>query len=217
MDETPLAVIVDVIGSRTYPDRSAVQNDVEALLAAVTTAFPPEEPFAPTVGDELQAVYASRNRALAATLYASLLHDDGPELRFGLGQGEVYPVRSAGAQRIEDGPGWWRAREALQSVEHLQARHTGLRTRYLGPDEQDSALVNAYLLTRDHLLAALNVRTRSYARGMVEGKSQQQIAQEQGVSQPAVSKSLKSSGAAALILGLSELSLTPDSTAEGEP
>lgn len=204
MSSEHVAVIADVIRSRSYADRSAVQQQVERLLNTITDMCPPIKPFVPTVGDELQAIYGSRNAALAATLYAALLHpDDGPVLRFGLGQGEVYGVTSASSEQVQDGPGWWRAREAIEAVATLEKRHRSLRTRFSGPDECDTALTNAYLAARDHVVATMSVNARRYARGVAQGKSQDQIAQEVGVSQPAVSKSLRTSGASELLLGLS--------------
>lgn len=205
MSSQEVAVIADVIRSRSYDDRSEVQSAVERLLAAVAAALPPLQGFSPTVGDELQAVYSSRNEALAATLYAGLLHEQGPELRFGLGQGETYSVTSGSSEGIQDGPGWWRAREAVEAAEQMQARNPHLKSRFLGPEQQDDALVNAYLLARDHVLVGLNSRTRRYARGVLEGRSQKQIAAELGVSQSAVSQALRSSGAAGLIAGLRDL------------
>lgn len=205
MSSQNVAVIADVIRSRSYGDRSAVQRDVERMLRSVTAAFPPVQGFSPTVGDELQAVYSTRNEALAATLYAGLLHEQGPELRFGLGQGETYSVTSGSSESIQDGPGWWRAREAVEVAEQRQARTPHLRSRFLGPQQQDDALANAYLLARDHVLASMTPRARRYARGVLEGKSQKQIAAELGVSQSAVSQALRSSGAAGLIAGLDEL------------
>src|SRR5699024_6609003 len=156
------AVIADVIRSRSYSDRSAVQRRIEHLLTTITETFPPIKPFSPTVGDELQAVYGSRNHALAATLYAALLHEDGPQLRFGLGQGEVFAVASAASDQIQDGPGWWRAREAVEEVADLQKRHQSLRTRFVGPHTHDDAVVNAYLFARDHITASMSVNARRY-------------------------------------------------------
>ena len=205
MSSEHVAVIADVIGSRSYPDRSVVQRRIEHLLTTIAETYPPINPFSPTVGDELQAVYSSRNQALAATLYAALLHEEGPQLRFGLGQGEVFAVESETSDQIQDGPGWWRAREAIEEVADLQKRHPSLRTRFVGPRKHDDALVNAYLLARDHMMASMSVHARRYARGVAEGKSQDQIASEVGVTQPAVSKSLRTSGAADLITGLKEL------------
>ncbi|WP_150460567.1 SatD family protein [Nesterenkonia ebinurensis] len=213
MSASSVAVIADVIRSRSFSDRSSLQKEVEELLQAVQAAFPAVRSFSPTVGDELQAVYATRNQALAATLYAGLLQGEGPQLRFGLGEGTTYPVDSSASQSVEDGPGWWRARQAIEELEEIQSRSPQLRSRFISAVPAEDAVVNAYLLARDHICAGFTERTRSYAVGVLEGRSQKEIAAEIGVSQSAVSQSLRGSGAASLIAGLKELT----SAAEQEP
>lgn len=201
-----MAVIADVIASRSHGDRGEVQRVVEETLAQAAEVVPPLEPFRATVGDELQAVFSSRQDALRATLYASLLVPDGPEMRFGLGEGRVGPVESATSEAIQDGPGWWNAREAVETLESRQRRFPALRSWFTGAEEAADTVVNAYLLSRDQIIAGLSVRARAYARGVLEGGSQGQIAAEHGVTQPAVSKLLRESGAHAVVEGFRMLS-----------
>lgn len=73
----PVAVIADVIGSRKQGDRTEVQRSAEAALDRIAEAVPPLEPFRATVGDEFQAIYASRSQALGATLFAGLIAAKG--------------------------------------------------------------------------------------------------------------------------------------------
>lgn len=195
-----IAVIADVVRSRSYEDRDALQQLIERVLAEGAAAVPPREAFAATVGDEFQAVYDTLPRALAGTLHIQLGLPDGAALRFGLGSGEVRPVASD-TGNVQDGPGWWRAREAIEAIEAREASLPSARTGFVGPDPEESALVNAYLLARDQLLAGLNVRARRYARHALEGRSQADIATELGVTQPAVSQALRRPAARALLEG----------------
>lgn len=208
VDNVPVSIIADVIGSRRYADRDHLQRSVENALVRVSQIAPPTEAFHATVGDEFQAVYASRNEALRATLLAGLLPQSGPLLRFGLGEGPVGRVSSRTSQRIEDGPGWWNAREAIETVESQQRRFPLLRSWYSSGASHRDVAINAYLLTRDEMAGGLSVRARDYALGVAEGGSQKSIAEEYGVSQPAVSKLLRDSGAAALLEGFRMLSST---------
>jgi hypothetical protein len=205
-DTAPVALIADVIGSRGHTDRNEVQRSVEDALELIAQAVPPVQAFRATVGDEFQAVYPSRNAALRATLFAGLLPQDGPLLRFGLGEGDIGGVSSRTSERIEDGPGWWHAREAIEAVASQQRRFSFLRSWYISDAPEQDVAVNAYLLTRDQLLGGLSVRARDYARGVAQGANQKSIAAEHGVSQPAVSKLLRESGAATLIEGFRMLS-----------
>ena len=201
-ENVPVALIADVIGSRSQGDRAEVQRAVEAVLDRTAEAVPPAAPFRATAGDEFQAVYSSRNEALRATLFAGLLPQDGPQLRFGLGEGIVGSVPSSKSEHIEDGPGWWHAREAVETAGSRQRRLPFLRSWYVSGHPEPDAAVNAYLLARDQLLAGLSVRARDYARGVAQGSSQIAVAAEYGVSQPAVSKLLRDSGATAILEGL---------------
>lgn len=201
----PVAVIADIVGSRSHPDRAALQHRIEQALQADTAAVSPLEPFAATFADEFQAVYASLPDALAATLLVQLGLDEGASLRFGLGLGATSAVPSRTSDRIQDGPGWWHAREAIEQVEELQSRQPAARTRFRGPDPAQQAVTNAYLLLRDQLLETMSVRARGYARGMAQGMPQSDIAAQFGVSQSAVSQSLRRTGALPLLDGLDGL------------
>ncbi|GAB3045943.1 SatD family protein [Sediminivirga luteola] len=196
----PIAVIADVVRSRSYEDRDALQRQIERALAEGAVAVPTREAFAATVGDEFQAVYDTLPRALAGTLHIQLGLPEGAALRFGLGRGEVRPVASR-TGRVQDGPGWWRAREAIEALEAQEASLPSAHSRFAGPDAEENALVNAYLLARDQLLAGLNVRARRYARHALEGRSQADIAAELGVTQPAVSQALRRPATRALLEG----------------
>lgn len=116
------AVIVDVVASRTTPSRPALQ---ERLLEAVADATRRAEsrrgavldPLAVTVGDELQATCSG---VLAAVRLVAelrlLLRVDGIDARAGIGWGAIV-VRDPGRSPLaQDGPAWWRARTALDTV-----------------------------------------------------------------------------------------------------
>lgn len=206
VDTVPTALIADVVGSRAGGERAEVQRSVEQLLLRVSDVVAPVQPFIATVGDEFQAVYSSRNSALRATLYASLLAEDTADLRFGLGEGGVSDIPSGMSERIQDGPGWWRAREAVEGAEERQRKFPFLRTWFVGAEESSGVITNAYLISRDRLLSQLSVSARNYARGIVEGRSQKEIARAYGVSQPAVSKLLRESGAHVVLEGFKMLS-----------
>jgi DNA-binding CsgD family transcriptional regulator len=67
------------------------------------------------------------------------------------------------------------------------------------------AASNAYVLARDELVGAMSERERRLTYGRLLGRSQQELAAEEGVSQPSVSKSLRRAGASALAEGLAAL------------
>jgi hypothetical protein len=208
---TAVAVIVDVSRSRTHADRAALQRDVQEAFARVNAAVASAQPLEPTVGDESQAVYADLASALRATLLARLELPDGVDCRFGLGLGELATIGSGVVGAVQDGSAWWSAREAIDEArKHEYSKLAFVRTWYRvssDPGATDDttatseALVNSYLLARDHIVGTMTPRSRHLLRGQLSGATQIELARLEGISQSAVSQSLSRSGANAIVAG----------------
>lgn len=200
-------MIVDIVGSRDLVDRAGAQRAVEDAFARAARRVPLAAPLWATVGDEFQAVAARLADALWTAGVVRLLLPDGVDVRTGIGRGEIRDVAPAGATGapIQDGSAWWAAREA---VDEAHARADGdapySRTWYVGPDEDAAAvaLVDAQLVLRDRMIDGMTVTQRAYAGASALGRTQAEIAAERGVSQSAVSQSLRRSGGAALVASL---------------
>lgn len=198
----PVAVIVDLVGSREQPDRAAAQRRLVAALETCNRAVPAVQPLAPTVGDECQGVYADLPAALEATLRLRLLLAAAPDCRAGLGRGAVRVVGD-GDHPVQDGPGWWHAREALERAETLErGRHAGQRTWFVGPDPAEQRVVDAYLLGRDALVSAMTDRGRRILLGLLSGATQRELAAAEGVSPSAVSQLVRRDGVLAVLDGV---------------
>jgi hypothetical protein len=206
------AVIADIVGSRRLPDRAAGQRALDATIARVEEEFPlAAHPLRPVVGDEQQGLYPSLENALASTLLIRLALPEGIDLRFGIGLGEVGTVPGP-AGEIPEGPGWWAAREAIESVHALQKRNApSARTRVAHADGEAEhmgavvRLANAYLLSRDQVVGAMSDRARRLTYGRLAGRTQQQLAAAEGITQSAVSQALTAAGAGSLIEGYAAL------------
>ncbi|KQQ01334.1 MULTISPECIES: SatD family protein [unclassified Rathayibacter] len=204
---TPVAVLLDLVGSRTIVERDAAQILIELAFEEVDQAVPALEALHATVGDEFQAVYASVAAALVATLQARLSLPEGIDCRVGLGAGAIRVIGSGTSGALQDGPGWWRARAAIDRAHELQ--DTGVPTArgwYIASDAPDApdageASINAYLLARDTLVSPLSSRDRRLVLGTLRGRSQRALADEESISQSAVSQALRRSGAGALLAG----------------
>lgn len=206
------AVIADIVGSRKLHDRTAAQAILDETIARVETDHPlAVQALTPTVGDEQQAVYRRVEDAVTALLMIQLTLPDGLAFRFGIGVGAISGVDSAHGE-LTDGPGWWAAREAIDIV-HARERRAVPRTRtwIVGAPGQDEAMesslaaTNAYLLARDELVGAMSERERRLTYGRLIGRSQSELALLEDITQPSVSKSLRSAGAAAIIEGLATI------------
>jgi len=194
-------LIGDLVASRAAPSRPRLHDDLGTALAVANEACHPSYPLVPTVGDEFQGVFARAVDALLATLLVRASMGEGQDARFGLGVGEVVMLGTQGWP--QDGPAWWAARDAVDYVAG-GARRRGvprtLRTwmgRPPGHEGDPGALdaLNAFLITRDHLVTAMDGRNRRILRGLLLGKSLAEIGAGEGVTASAVSQRSTRSGA----------------------
>lgn len=207
-----IAVVADIVGSRKLDDRSAAQRVLDQTIALVEQDMPlANQPLMPTVGDEQQGVYSRLEDALISLLMIQLRLPDGIGFRFGIGIGAVSTVESVHGE-LADGPGWYAAREAIETVHAKEGRAVPRsRTWIVGAPGQDEvmestiAASNAYLLVRDHLVGAMSERERRLTYGRLIGRSQLDLADEEGITQPSVSKSLRNAGSAAILDGVAAL------------
>jgi len=194
---TATTLIGDLIGSRVSDDRRALHARFERALAEVNELFDPPTPMRMQVGDEYQGVFASLGDALCASLLVRLALRPEGDIRHGIGRGDVEVLGTS--PRVEDGPGWWAARAAIERVERAEGRAATrtLRTAYvadLSAPDADEPLVNAGLLLRDELISGLSERSLSVLRGLLAGQTQRDLAEELGISPSAVSQRVRADG-----------------------
>ena len=103
----------------------------------------------------------------------------------------------------QDGPCWWRAREAIEKVKANESTNSTPKARRVrcvtGTDVDE--LLNAYLGARDHIIEGLDETDTSIALMRMEGASQREIANAVGLSQSAVSRRLNGHGILELLDG----------------
>lgn len=192
----PLATVIgDVVGSRNATDRAAVHSALVAALDQVNRQWEPSVPFRVTVGDEYQGGFETLGAALAASLRVRLLLLPEVEVRQGLGWGSITILSED--PRVEDGPGWWAAREAIEVVSGRGPE----RTAYRRADDSgpDPLPVNAALTTCDALVAAASPRSVGVLRGLLAGMNQREIAEAEGISPSAVSQRIRRDGLGAIV------------------
>ncbi|MGE2834220.1 SatD family protein [Mycobacterium sp. SMC-4] len=202
-------LIGDVVGSRQAADRRALHRQITAALAAVAKGALDAPAF--TVGDEFQGSYLRVGEALAAAWAIRLAVAPGIDVRFGIGWGEISVLDAA--TRIQDGPGWWAARAAIEATAQTQ-RQPGLaqvRITYRNHAETGppADLVNAALMCRDHMFGSLDERSIRILRGLMSHRSKKQLAAAEQISPSAVSQRAGRDGLDLIVLVsqyLSELS-----------
>lgn len=177
-------VIGDLVASRDLADRTGAQRALGEVLDDVSDRLGPAQRLEPTVGDEFQGAFERLSDAVLATLLVRLRMLPVVDVRCGLGYGEVTVHDSSRRPLLQDGPGWWSARDDALDV--LEApRHSAARTWYAGPG---AGRVNAFLLTRDALVDRLNERGHRLLYGALVGETQQRLAEQEQISKSAVSQ-----------------------------
>jgi hypothetical protein len=181
-------LIGDVVGSRQIADRRAEHQELNRALRDVGTDA--IDPPAFTVGDEFQGSYPTVGGAIDAALSLRLAVAPGIDIRFGIGWGSVM-VLDAGAG-IQDGPGWWAARAAIEwtATAQRQSSLALVRTSFRaeGETRDDADAINAALICRDHLIGSLDDRSLRILKGLLNNQSKKDIAADEGVSASAVSQ-----------------------------
>ncbi|MEW5812631.1 MAG: SatD family protein [Actinomycetota bacterium] len=202
----PRATLIgDVVGSRRFPDRRDLHRRVTAALAtAIQGAV---DPPALTVGDEFQGSYPTVGLAIDAALTLRLALAPDVDIRFGLGWGSVTTLDEESG--IQDGPGWWSAREAIEwtATTQQQPGMTHVRTAFRNDTGggADPRAVNAALMCRDHLLGSLDERSLRILAGMRAGRSKKELAVAEGISASAVSQRAGRAGLDLLLAAAAEL------------
>ena len=200
--DSPVATLIgDVVRSRAAVDRSGLHGRLTALLDEGNERLRPVVPLRITIGDEFQGCFATVGEAVHASLWLRL-HLAPGQLRHGLGWGVVAVL--ADQPRVEDGPGWWAAREAIEAVKKDATRASTrlLRTAYRRAEDTvgpDPGAVNAALICRDQMVGSVSPRSVRLLRGVVDGRSQAELAEEEGISPSAVSQRMRKDGLAVVV------------------
>jgi hypothetical protein len=181
-------LIGDVVGSRAAADRRALHRNLTRALETIASNAVDAPAF--TVGDEFQGSYASVGDAIAAALALRLAVAPDVDVRFGIGWGGATMLDPDTG--IQDGPGWWAAREAIEwtAAAQKQAGLALVRTSYRTTDAAAPVAdpINAALMCRDHLLGSLDERSIRILRGLVNNRSKRELAADEGISASAVSQ-----------------------------
>lgn len=196
----PVATLIgDVVGSRRSADRPELHHSLLGALARINTDLAPVRPLRVTVGDEYQGCFDTVGGALRAALRLRLLLLPETDVRHGIGWGGAQVLEDDGS--VEDGPGWWAARAAIDRVKH-QADRAGTRSVRTGYQPADGVpgppaqAVEAALWCRDELIAQMPQRARLVLTGLLAGRTQRELAVELGISASAVSQQVRSHGIA---------------------
>jgi DNA-binding CsgD family transcriptional regulator len=172
-----VTLLGDVVDSRGSDDRPGMHRALTTALRRVDTVAPSEQGLAVTVGDEFQATYATLGAALDAALRVRLSLLPDVDVRIGVGRGQVVDLdRERGTA--------------------LRAWRVGYRAEE--PAATDEA-INAALICQDQLIGSLSERALRLLGGLLDGRSQAELAEQEGITASAVSQQVRSHGIGAIL------------------
>jgi predicted DNA-binding protein (UPF0251 family) len=195
------AVIGDVVGSRQATSRLRLQQRLDKALAAVNEAMASVQPLTPTLGDEFQGMYGRVEDAIEASFRLRVELVGKVDVRVGIGWGTLRTQDASRTPFGQDGPCWWRAREALQELartERSNQEPSSLRTVCRTGNVQEQPY-NAILVLRDQILSSIDEGDATILKLLISGASQQEAAARLGVNKSSVSRRMQSHGLAALL------------------
>lgn len=206
--DAPVATLIgDLVASRTHVDRGRLQATARETLAWANEQLRPVQALEMTLGDEFQGTFATPADVVEASLFlrlALLTHTWGADSRYGLGWGEIQVFNPSRSPVSQDGPGWWAARGAIERVKEQASRSSGsyVRTFFASqPRAKDpwAGAMDAFLLMRDATVDRMSPRQHRLMLGLINGRTQDDLAKQESITQGAISQALRRSGALAII------------------
>lgn len=188
-------MVGDVIASRHSEDREDLQETLSRAMAIINESVPAIQPMMMTVGDEFQGLHAGLAESLRAALRLRLVLLPSVDVRIGIGWGEL-TLEPTNPPFGQDGPCWWRARDAIEEVKRGETSKSIPKSRRVvcqtGTDLDQ--LLNGYLGARDHVVSGFDEIDLEIAALKLEGVTQAKIAETVGLSQSSVSRRLHGHG-----------------------
>ena len=202
-------VVGDVVTSRRFVDAGALVDGLRGSLAEVNAAVPARRPLQIIADDTFEGTWDRLADVVMATVRLRIVTDD-LVLATVDGEDEPVDVRVGIARGDVDADGTptpavlAAAREARHRAEELPARAKwppSLRTVVAGAGDH-AALLRAYLVLQDQLLARMDASDRRALVGLMDDERQVDIADDLGVSQPAIARRVRDRGALAIMRAL---------------
>lgn len=193
---TYIAIIGDIQGSKMIENRKDTQIKLETVLEEINLQYSDNiaSKFTITLGDEFQGLLLDGGNVL--NILSKIERRMHPvKLRFGVGIGEITtdinPSMSIGA----DGPGYYRAREAIENLKEKEKRKQTYAGDILFKADDENQLIITMLNTIIELMFAIKSfwsdRQREVIWDMLEYHDNQiNTAKRLKIKQPTVQKAL---------------------------
>ncbi|MBW6473130.1 MAG: SatD family protein [Anaerolineaceae bacterium] len=195
-NNTYVAIIADIKGSKAIENREIIQEKLKMTLHNVNNKYSTYigSKFTITLGDEFQGLLFNGEQILP--IISEIEQEMYPiSIRYGVGIGEITthidPEIAIGA----DGPGYYKAREALeylkQTEKKKQAGRANIRIEAVGKRQPSMELINSIFSLLTAIKDSWTERQRETIWNMLNYQdSQNEVAERLGITQPSVQKNL---------------------------
>ncbi len=193
-----IAIIGDIKQSRSLSNRNEIQKRLKAILDCINKTYANDisASFTITLGDEFQGLLESgANVMRIITEIERCMYP--VKIRFGIGIGEITTDIVREMAIGADGPGYHKARAALEYLkENERKNQTGrsdIRLEVDSENQASSSMINTILSLITVIKDTWTNRQREIIWDMLEHQdAQMNVAKRLGIKQPAVQKSLAS-------------------------
>ncbi len=189
-----IAIIGDIKGSKAIENRKEVQENLTMALNEINDQYSDDiaSRFMITLGDEFQGLLLNGTSVMQIILRIEERLEP-VKLRFGIGVGEITtkinPYMAIGA----DGPGYYRARAAIEYLKENEKRKqssvSDIRLEVEGENKEPQMLINTIFGLMAALKSSWTMRQREIIQDMLGHRDNQtETARRLNIKQPTVSK-----------------------------
>lgn len=191
-----IAIIGDIKGSKKIENRSKVQDTLRQVLDHINEKYDEDiaSKFMITLGDEFQGLLC--NGANTMQIISEIEANMYPiKLRFGAGVGDITTNINKNMPIGADGPGYYKAREAIEYVkDHEKRKQTNtadIRFEIVGENQALTSMINMILSLMTVIKKTWSDRQREIIWDMLQHQDRQSdVGKRLGIKQPTVQKSL---------------------------
>lgn len=191
-----IAIIGDIKKSKLIQDRNRTQEKLGKVLDEINHKYEDDiaAQFMITLGDEFQGLLAKGENTME--ILTEIEHRMHPvKIRFGIGIGEISTKINRTMAIGADGPGYYKARAAVEYVKSIEKRKQigagNIRIEIAGDYEKATSLLNTIFSLLTVITSNWSDRQREIIYTMLKQKSNQlEIAEQFQIKQPTVHKVL---------------------------
>lgn len=207
--KTYIAIIGDLINSRSISDRELFQENLIKTLNEINTKYKKSivTKFTLTLGDEFQAILNLDHNLMK--IIDELFVNIKCPFRMGIGYGEIITKIDPNISIGADGSAYWRARKAIDYVYNNNYQDR-CNIYFIGEQEADSTVNTLFLLTETVKYQWTNLQKETFELMFNDGIydesfNQQLFAKKINISQSSLSKRLSSGNIKIYLHGRNEL------------